>query len=120
MFDEGDLVFSYTRKQAIDDGVLIDITEIAKHYGFIVPVAMNVSTYHECFMDDGELDEEMLRDYLCLLLMNINLGRFADGRKDLVEIFFEGKRKQRFKIWNHVGPGDEGEAVMTICFPQDF
>ena len=29
----GDVIYSYTRKQAIEDGVLVDITEMAKEIG---------------------------------------------------------------------------------------
>ncbi len=36
----GDLIFSYTRTQAIDDGVLIDATELARDAGFKWPVAL--------------------------------------------------------------------------------
>jgi hypothetical protein len=35
-----DVVYSYTRKQAIKDGVLIDVTKQAKETGFKVPVAI--------------------------------------------------------------------------------
>lgn len=34
MSDDFDLIFSYFRKQAIKDGVLIDVTEMAKDLGF--------------------------------------------------------------------------------------
>ena len=31
------VIFAYTRKQAIEDGVLVDLTEIAKQVGFVIP-----------------------------------------------------------------------------------
>jgi type I site-specific restriction endonuclease len=33
----GDVIYSYTRKQAIEDGVLVDITEMAKEAGIKYP-----------------------------------------------------------------------------------
>jgi type I site-specific restriction-modification system R (restriction) subunit len=33
----GDVIYSYTRKQAIEDGVLVDITEMAKEAGSSIP-----------------------------------------------------------------------------------
>lgn len=40
MFDEFDLIHSYTRAQAIDDGVLVDVSDVAKEAGFKLPVAI--------------------------------------------------------------------------------
>ena len=34
-------IYSYSRQQAIDDGVLVDITEMAQEAGFRFPVARN-------------------------------------------------------------------------------
>jgi len=30
MFEDTDVIYSYTRAQAIDDGVLVDVTETAR------------------------------------------------------------------------------------------
>ncbi len=40
MFTEKDIVYSYTREQALEDGVLVDVSELAKEAGFTVPVAI--------------------------------------------------------------------------------
>src|SRR5262249_42765183 len=40
MFDEGDLIHSYTRAGALRDGVLIDVSATAKEAGFNYPVAL--------------------------------------------------------------------------------
>ena len=42
-----DLIFSYTRAQAIEDGVLVDVTETAKEAGFRIPVALTQSVWAE-------------------------------------------------------------------------
>ena len=39
MFEDFELIHSYTRKQAIEDGGLIDVSEMAKEAGFKFPVA---------------------------------------------------------------------------------
>lgn len=39
-FDWGEPISVYTRAQAIEDGVLVDVTEAARRHGFIIPVAM--------------------------------------------------------------------------------
>ena len=37
MFEPSDLIHSYTRAQAIEDGVLVDVSDVAKEAGFKLP-----------------------------------------------------------------------------------
>src|ERR1039458_9449603 len=41
----GNVIYSYTRKQAIEDGVLVDITEMAKEAGIKYPVAITSTAF---------------------------------------------------------------------------
>lgn len=41
----GETIYTYTREQAIEDGVLIDVSEIAKEAGFKIPVALTAAVY---------------------------------------------------------------------------
>ena len=40
------IIFTYTREQAINDGVLVDVTQTAKKSGFRVPVALTSEVYN--------------------------------------------------------------------------
>ena len=40
LFSDADLIHSYSRAQAIEDGVLVDVSETAREAGFTVPVAI--------------------------------------------------------------------------------
>ena len=42
------VIFSYTRAEAIADGVLIDASELAKQAGFWYPVAVTAGVWAEC------------------------------------------------------------------------
>ncbi len=44
----GDVIYSYTRAQAIADGVLVDVTETAKEAGFRWPVAITRAVWEDC------------------------------------------------------------------------
>ena len=44
----GDIISTYTRAQAIEDGVLIDVSPIAKEAGFEWPVAMTAGAWADC------------------------------------------------------------------------
>lgn len=45
-FDDFELIYSYSRKQAIQDGVLIDVSDQAKASGFKIPVCIGDRLYH--------------------------------------------------------------------------
>ena len=45
-FEDVPVTFSYTRAQAIDDGVLVDMTEWAKETGFRIPVACTAMVWN--------------------------------------------------------------------------
>jgi hypothetical protein len=36
----GEVIYSYTRNQAIEDGVLVDVTKLAREVGWVTPVAL--------------------------------------------------------------------------------
>jgi len=44
----GDIISTYTRAQAIEDGVLIDVSSIAKESGFEWPVSMTAGAWADC------------------------------------------------------------------------
>jgi len=44
----GDVVFRYTRAQAIEDGVLVDVTPTARECGFRLPVAVTQGVWCDC------------------------------------------------------------------------
>lgn len=41
------VICRYTRTQAIEDGVLVDLTEWAAETGFRIPVACTATVWHE-------------------------------------------------------------------------
>jgi hypothetical protein len=48
MFDEADLIHRYTRAQAIEDGVLIDVSATAREAGIRYPVALTWAVWARC------------------------------------------------------------------------
>ena len=45
LFSEADVIHTYTRAQAIEDGVLVDVTEMAEEAGFVWPVAVTAGVW---------------------------------------------------------------------------
>ena len=57
----GPVIYSYTRAQAIDDGVLVDVTETAKEAGFKLPVAITDALH--CRLTPAKADQGLGQDY---------------------------------------------------------
>ena len=49
------VIFSYTRKQAIEDGNLINVIEQAKQTGFKVPVAVSLNLHEQDILHRKDL-----------------------------------------------------------------
>ncbi len=47
MFTKDDVIYAYTRAQAVADGVLIDVSEAAREAGFRCPVAITRAVWDE-------------------------------------------------------------------------
>ena len=123
MFSE--LIYSYTRRQAIDDGVLIDVTATAKELGFSVSVAVTSTLWHEhikpseALVEEGQSVEGRLWDLLNLLRVH------APNSNDCLIIYtclFQMESAHPpvpQKVKAHIGPGDNGEPVITIMLPEE-
>ena len=46
MFEPSDLIHSYTRAQAIEDGVLVDVSDVAKEAGFKIHTVVTDNLFH--------------------------------------------------------------------------
>jgi len=44
----GEPISTYTRRQALDDGVLVDVSEMAREAGFRFPVAVTHAAWEDC------------------------------------------------------------------------
>ena len=119
LFSDCDIISAYTRAQAIEDGVLIDVTNTAKEAGFKIHTVVTQGVWGECVEVPeslkGEQDEiGRLWDILNVLMFSIREGN-AD--KDRINFQVNVKKPVGLRtvdLWAHVGPGDHGEAVLTI------
>lgn len=119
----GESIYQYTRQMAIDDGVLIDVSELAKEAGFKVPVAITDNLYNKWI----EPDEYSKRAGQCTtgrlwdVLIHLHLA-CKSSKSDTVFInvvFSSEDGSTTVKIKSVIGPGDKGEPVMTVMFPEE-
>jgi len=125
----GEVIYSYTRAQAIDDGVLIDATEMAREAGFKWPLALTVAAWADCVAwsdDDNQRQvyqdqSGRLWDVLFMASFAVRTANNADRqlRFSLQRIPRNGRSttSQRLTLKLILGPGDGGEPVITIMLP---
>ena len=121
--EDAPVIFQYTRAQAIEDGVLIDLTEWAREVGFRVPVACTAAVWNGYLVPTqrtrelGQSERGRGHDLLWMLLCAIR----AHGRSEtlLFDVMFlqtpDRRVLVRFKAV--CGPGDHGEPAITIMLP---
>lgn len=125
LFDEKDVIFRYTRKQAIEDGVLVDLTEWSREVGFVIPVACTHTVWEGYIVPpDGtrELGQsERGRAHDVLWMCHVAIRRSHHDREMRFEVLFVNRRQQHEQVTLKAtcGPGDEGEPVLTIMRPDE-
>jgi hypothetical protein len=125
MDEEWVLISSYSRNEAIADGVLIDITALASQRGFRLPTAITATLLgrylepSEKLKDMGQSFEGRLHDLLYLTFLAAKNSKDSDRVYFEVLFLNESGGYDKPTIIAHVGPGDDREPVMTIMLPED-
>lgn len=128
----GPVNYSYTREMAINDGVLIDISEIATEAGFKIPTAVSEAVwnrYIEWDSDDSKRQSYQdqsgrLWDIVWMARCGIISANKGNDRETLFELYCiprdgESKSAERTTLKIHIGPGDDENPVVTIMLPNE-
>ena len=127
----GNVISTYTRAQAIEDGVLIDVGSMAKEAGFKWPVALTANAWADCVAwTDADSQQQVYQDesgrLWDLVFMASHAIRSSKDSGD--RLLFQLYRVPRdghatdavlVTLKLIVGPGDTGEPVVTILLPQE-
>ncbi|WJW74675.1 hypothetical protein QVG61_09195 [Thiohalobacter sp. IOR34] len=125
----GEVIHAYTRAQAIEDGVLVDVSETAREAGFRWPVALTRAAWADCVAwteDDNHrqvYQDESGRLWDVLWMAFNAIRGAAAGKSQIVYQLYrvprDGKSVEaRLTALKLVaGPGDAGEPVVTIMLP---
>lgn len=121
-----DVVFSYSRAEAIEEGVLIDVTETAQEAGFKFPVAVTDTLWNAYIVPSGEVltrnygqsTEGRLWDtlYMAALAARQTTGNILFYK--VIYLMADFKEKE-IQIKSIIGPGDNGEPVITLMLPNE-
>lgn len=117
MLIDAEIIHSYGREQAVEDGVLIDVTDMARQAGITYPVAVTDHLWAR-YIDCGDTTGR-LWDVLWLF-------RIEALHKDTDTIYFNVSftnghgESELVKLMAVCSPGDLLEPVVTIMLPEDY
>ena len=124
------VISSYSRAQAIEDGMLVDVSETAREAGFKVPVAMTAAAWADCVQwtaDDnarkGHCQDEAGRlwDVVYMARKAVEGKACSDLLYSLYRVPREGRgmRARLVQLRMTIGPGDTVAPVITIMTPTE-
>ena len=123
---EDPVIFRYTRAQAIEDGVLVDLTEWAAETGFKIPVACTQALWHEWIVPPegtrelGQSERGRAHDVLWLAWVAIRKSAPGKSQIEYQVRFLDAKCRHRTATLKAIcGPGDAGEPVLTLLLPHE-
>jgi len=125
-WDDAEVISSYSRAQAIEDGVLVDVSTVAKEAGIKFPVAMTATVWGQYVeVPEGVIcQDEAGRLWDIVWMFRCAAAKF-DGDTLLFKLYVRNHNRERLTRQDLVtlkaicGPGDNGEPVVTIMTPEE-
>lgn len=134
-FADTEVIHSYTRTEAIADGVLVDVSETAREAGFKVPVALTRAVWADCVEWTDETDSRKATHqdeagrlwdvvYMGSIAARAPRPRSGDESRRVFELYrvpVEGRgiKPRLVTLAMYIGPGDQDEPVITIMKPNE-
>jgi len=120
----GDVVHSYTRARAIEDGVLVDLNQVipVNESGYRYPVVCTAAVWS--IIDKAVKNKNHCNDLqgvvwdILHMSRNYVIRRWTTG--GIFRVIIKGAgRKSLYDLKIECGPGDNAEPVLTIMFPEE-
>ena len=125
-FEDAPVIYSYTRKQAIEDGVLVDLTEWSKETGFTIPVACTSAVWNQYIVPPegtkelGQSERGRAHDLLWMLFLAIRRNSQGGDYIQYEVIFLNRKKRhETVQLKAICGPGDDASPVLTVMLPNE-
>ena len=119
----GELIFAYTRQDAICDGLLLDVSKVAAEFGITIPTALTERVYETCVrvpLDANWQDESgRLWDVLGMYACAAKWQKMPDVCFFTVFVQNNVGPAKPIRLKALVHAGDDNSAVLTIMFPDE-
>lgn len=124
--DDEHILHTYSRAQAIADGVLIDVTKAAKEAGFRIPAALTHAVWCQCVeVPDGvEGQDEVGRLWDILHMLRFAIAREKkNSNTTLFQLHVRNDNRESLpplmELKAVCGPDDDGQPCITIMLPDE-
>lgn len=124
-----EIIHRYTRAQALADGVLLSATDMGRDCGFRAPLAITAAVWEHCvaWRPDPNVSGVAPQDETGRLCDVVWCARMAANRaRDTARVAYtlncvppNGANAEPVTLTIVAGPGDDGELVLTIMFPNE-
>jgi hypothetical protein len=125
MFENSDLIHSYSRAQAIEDGLLIDSSKTAKEAGIRFPVALTRALWERCVaVPPGVIcQDEAGRLWDIVWLLRLAITRSAGGSEVRFGVYVRNDNREGtpplVRLKAVCGPDDDGSPCLTVMLPEE-
>jgi len=120
----GEVLYSYTRAQAIADGMLVDVSLVAQEAGFRFPTAITAALWADIEQIPSKHSYQDVQGRLwdVLYMAMGNARRNKDVSRFAYELILHRERAEGelVTLICDCGPGDNAEPVLTIGYAEDF
>ena len=121
----GETIYSYSRAQAIADGVLVDLSTVVgdvcrQHYKFPIACTSEVWAIVERAVSNEKYCNDLfgvVHDILYMSKQNV-VARIGESGV-IFRVIITGVGRQKIFTFKMIcGPGDNAEPVLTLMFPE--
>ncbi|MEX2171053.1 MAG: DUF6573 family protein [Pirellulales bacterium] len=122
-FAHEDILYSYTRAEALADGVLLDITTLAKEAGIISPTAITAAAWATAVEPPRDSRDQSIEGRTWDILQVLRSTARNAGKRSRIDFII--RVKEQAGVWRDVPlkalahPGDSGEPVISILLPYE-
>src|SRR3954466_16412001 len=123
MFEDADLIHSYSRADALRDGVLIDVTPTAREAGIRWPVALTQAAWERCVRVQPGVacQDEAGRLWDVLWLLRCAISRSDGGAALLFGVHVRNDNREGtpplVQLKAVAGADDDGAPVLAVMLP---
>jgi hypothetical protein len=125
-FADFELISVYSRADALRDGVLIDLSDLARQAGFRIPLAVTEAVYRSYLDPSPELANEGQsfagRAWDLLQILRFAAAVYTDRSEIHFKVLFvlsPGCPPEPVPLKALCHPGDNGEPILTVLLPNE-
>ena len=118
----GEVIFAYSRAQAIEDGVLVDVSEPARAAGVTYPVALTRAVWDQYVeVPSGVAGQDVAGRLWDVLWMFRAAAGAHSGHALRYQLYVrnDNRRPKVVTLKAVCGPGDDAAPVITIMLPEE-